>query len=198
MFGRRGEDAVYRRSQNAPLKVGITWDHRRLAAAVLSSGDEAADRRRAGLELIAALNASAGLPECELVVADRRQVHQHNGQKLQSRTYGYYRCWFEGGKVSRSRIRIYHRTAVRQQVTTAKVFLNTLIHEWVHHYDFAGLGMARSPHTAGFYARLRTLADALQVGFVLPPEPGAVPAPPPPAQGWTAEGGLVHSPGSPT
>jgi hypothetical protein len=46
-----------------------------------------------------------------------------------------------------------------------------VLHEWVHHFDFAGLRLARSPHTAGFYSRLRALADALEVGFVLPPEP---------------------------
>ncbi len=54
---------------------------------------------------------------------------------------------------------------------TPKVFLNTLLHEWVHHYDFDGLQLARSPHTAGFYARLRALAETLDVAFVLPPEP---------------------------
>ena len=62
---------------------------------------------------------------------------------------------FNAGVVSDARIRIYHRTAVRQQVITPKVFLNTLLHEWVHHFDFAGLRLPRSPHTAGFYARLR-------------------------------------------
>jgi hypothetical protein len=55
-------------------------------------------------------------------------------------------------------------------VISPKVFLNTLLHEWVHHFDFAGLRLPRSPHTAGFFARLRELADALGVGMVLPPE----------------------------
>jgi hypothetical protein len=44
----------------------------------------------------------------------------------------------------------------------------------VHHFDLAGLRLARSPHTAGFYSRLRALADALEVGFVLPPDPDDV------------------------
>jgi len=64
---------------------------------------------------------------------------------------------------------------VREKVISPKVFLNTLLHEWVHHFDFAGLRLARSPHTAGFYTRLRCLADALDVGMVLPPEPEAGP-----------------------
>jgi hypothetical protein len=138
---------------------------------MLEAGEDALERRRLGQLLIDTLDDLAGLPACALVVADRPQVHQHDGRRLQSKTYGYYRCHFAAGAVSEARIRIYHRTAVRRQVISPKVFLNTLLHEWVHHFDFAGLRLPRSPHTAGFYARLRALAEALDVGFVLPPEP---------------------------
>lgn len=144
---------------------------RGLVMSILAAGDDAGQRRHLGQLLIDTLDQLAGLPPCAVVVADRPQVHEHDGRRLQSKTYGYYRCKFAGGGVSEARIRIYHRTAVRQQVISPKVFLNTLLHEWVHHFDFAGLRLARSPHTAGFYARLRALADALDVGFVLPPEP---------------------------
>ena len=173
MFGRRAApDAAYRRSQASPgLPVAPDVVTRGLALAILGAGDAAAERRRLGQMLLDVLDGLAGLPPCGLIVADRAQVHQHDGRRLQSRTYGYYRCRFVAGQVSDARIRIYHRTAVRQQVISAKVFLNTLLHEWVHHFDFAGLRLERSPHTAGFYARLRALAVALDVGFVLPPEP---------------------------
>jgi hypothetical protein len=174
MFGRRRPpaDATYLRSQAATgLPVRPTAVARGLAMRVLAAGDDARDRRRLGQLLIDELSAAAGLCACEVAVADKPQVHEHDGQRLRSKTYGYYRCWFDDNRVSRARIRIYHRTAVRQQVITAKVFLNTLLHEWVHHFDFDGLRLARSPHTSGFYARLRALADALDVGFVLPPEP---------------------------
>ena len=171
MFG-QDTDAVYRRSQRATgLPVRPTAVARGLALRVLSAGDEPLERRRIGQMLLDELSASAAIGPVELVVPDRPQVHQHDGQRLQSRTYGYYRCWFEDGEVSRARIRIYHRTAVRGQVVAAKVFLNTLLHEWVHHFDFSALRLARSPHTAGFYSRLRALADALAVGMVLPPDP---------------------------
>jgi hypothetical protein len=173
-FGRgRGGDATYRRSQTAGgLRVLPTAVTRGLALRVLSAPEDAAERMRMGQLLVDDLNGLARLGPCELVVADRGQVHRHDGRRLQSKTYGYYRCWFADGEVSRARIRVYHRTAVRQQVITPKVFLNTLLHEWTHHYDFAGLRLPRSPHTSGFYQRLRALADALGVGVVLPPEPG--------------------------
>ncbi len=172
MFGRR-VDATYRRSQSATgLPVHPSVIARGLALGIVDSSEDHIERRKLGQLLLDELDALAGLPYCELVVADRAQVHEHNGQRLQSKTYGYYRCTFTEGMVTKARIRIYHRTAVRQQVITPKVFLNTLLHEWTHHYDFAGLRLRRSPHTAGFYTRLRTLADALEVSFVMPPEPG--------------------------
>jgi hypothetical protein len=173
MFGRK-VDATYRRSQSATgLPVQPSVIARGLAVGIVDASEDHLERRRLGQLLLDELDALAGLSYCELVVADRAQVHAHNGQRLQSKTYGYYRCTFAEGAIKTARIRIYHRTAVRQQVITPKVFLNTLLHEWTHHYDFAGLRLARSPHTAGFYARLRLLATALDVSFVMPPEPGA-------------------------
>jgi hypothetical protein len=173
MFGRRSRpDATYARSQaRGGLPVAPDVVARGLVMSLLEGGDDPGQRRRCAQLLIDTLDDLAGLPPCTVVVADRPQVHEHDGRRLQSKTYGYYRCRFVEGMVTDARIRIYHRTAVRQQVISAKVFLNTVLHEWVHHFDFAGLRLARSPHTVGFYSRLRALAEALDVGFVLPPEP---------------------------
>lgn len=172
MFGRRPlEDPAYRRSQAAAgLPVRPTAVSRGLAMRLLEIGDGHRERQRAGQLLLNELSADAGLPHVQLVVADRPQVNDHDGHRLQSKTYGYYRCWLTDGEFRRARIRIYHRTAVRQQVISPKVFLNTLLHEWVHHFDFTGLLLPRSPHTSGFFTRLRALADCLDVGMVLPPE----------------------------
>jgi hypothetical protein len=174
MFGRRRQptDASYVVSQSRTgLPVRPTAVARGLVLRILEASDDATERCRLAQMLVDELSAAAGLHHCDVLVADKPQQHEHDGQRLQSKTYGYYRCWFEDGRVSRARIRIYHRTAVRQKVITPKVFLNTLLHEWVHHFDFDGLRLARSPHTAGFYTRLRALAEALEVAFVLPPEP---------------------------
>ena len=141
-------------------------------AQALLLGSSLLERRRLGAALCDALDEAYRLPPCRLVVADRPQTHalQESG-RLASKTYGYYRCTLPagGGTPERCAIRIYHRTAVRQQVLAAKPFCNTLLHEWMHHYDFAGLRLARSPHTTGFFTRLRWLAEQLQVSVVLPP-----------------------------
>jgi len=192
MFGRRrpAYDTTYVRSQAATgLPVRPSAVARGLALRLLDAGEDHRERCRIAQMLVDELSAGAGLTRCEVAVADKPQVHEHDGRRLQSKTYGYYRCWFEDGRVSRARIRIYHRTARLQKVITAKVFLNTLLHEWVHHFDFDGLRLARSPHTAGFYARLRALADALDVGFVLPPDPDDAAA-----QAAAHAGGPVASP----
>lgn len=178
MFGRRAPDSTYLRSQAAVgLPVRPSPIARGLALRLVGSGDDPRERRRLAQMLVNELDDLAGLPACQITVADRPQVHEHDGRRLQSKTYGYYQCTAKDGEVAGACIRIYHRTAVRQQVISPKVFLNTVLHEWVHHFDFSGLRLARSPHTSGFYARLRVLAEALDVGFVLPPEPDSTAAP---------------------
>ncbi len=173
MFGRRARpDSTYTRSQaHSGLPVAPDVVARGLVMSLLEAGDDATRPAPARPDAARRARRPRRAAPCAVVVADRAQVHEHDGRRLQSKTYGYYRCRFIEGAVTEARIRIYHRTAVRQQVISPKVFLNTLLHEWVHHFDFAGLRLARSPHTAGFYARLRALADALDVGFVLPPDP---------------------------
>ena len=180
MFARWSSEASYRRSQRATgVPVRPTPIARGLTLRVLDAGDDAAERQRVAQHLVDELSREAGLPPCQVVVPDRPQVHRHDGRRLQSKTYGYYtyRVDAQGG-VAWARIRIYHRTAVQQRVISSKVFLNTLLHEWLHHYDFHGLRLPRSYHTAGFFARLRGLADALEVGFVMPPDPDVSPARP--------------------
>jgi len=151
---------------------------RELAHALLQVGDSAAERQAAATACVNELNECLVLPPCPVTVADRAQVHSHDGQRLQSKTYGYYRCWSEGSHVERSRIRIYHLTAVRKRVISPKVFLNTLLHEWTHHIDFAGLHRKSSPHNVAFFKRLREVAERLGIGFVMPPDPDAIAGPP--------------------
>jgi hypothetical protein len=54
-------------------------------------------------------------------------------------------------------IRVWMRTAVRNQVTSLGTFLSTLCHEFCHHLDMERLGFRDSPHTRGFYGRAAVL-----------------------------------------
>ena len=84
MFG-QDTDAVYRRSQRVTgLPVRPTAVARGLALQLISAGEDAHERRRLGQLLLGELCAGAGVGPVELVVADRSQVHQHDGRRLQS------------------------------------------------------------------------------------------------------------------
>jgi hypothetical protein len=161
--------STYERSKGVE---NITWREFPLGKAIaLQVLDEktAAGRQLLGQRLLDVLDEAAGLPPCKLTVVDRPQRHSTRGGKLEMKTYGYYRIAWQS-KPQRGTIRIYNLTAIRQQVLSPKVFLETLLHEWVHHYDFTGLQLDRSPHTSGFFARIRDLAETLGVGFVTPPK----------------------------
>src|ERR1700682_2186088 len=155
----KGMDSVTCRE--FPLGKGI-------ALSVLDEST-AAGRQGRGQALLDVLDEAAGLPPCKLTVADRPQRHRTRGGRRELKTYGYYRIAWESTP-RRGTIRIYNLTAIRQQLLAPKVFLETLLHEWVHHYDFTGLELDRSPHTSGFFNRIRDLAETLGVGYVAPPK----------------------------
>jgi hypothetical protein len=143
-----------------------------LVASLLDS-ERLDEREQIAGALLEVLNDSFGLPPVRLVLADRPQTHATDQSgRLAQKTYGYYRCRIArpGATPERCAIRIYHRTAIRQQVLASGAFVNTLLHEWTHHFDFSGLGLGRSPHTAGFFSRLRWLAASVGAARVLPPE----------------------------
>lgn len=54
-------------------------------------------------------------------------------------------------------IRVWMRTAVRKEVTSAGTFLSTLCHEFCHHLDFQSFGFRGSWHTRGFFERTALL-----------------------------------------
>src|SRR3989442_719418 len=161
--------SAYERSKGVET---VTWREFPLGkgiALALLDESTAAGRQLKGQRLLDVLDEAAGLPPCKLTVADRPQRHRTPGRRLELKTCGYYRIAWESA-TQRGHIRIYTLTAIRQQVLAPKVFLETLLHEWVQHYDFTGLELDRSPHTSGFFNRIRDLAETLGVGYVTPPK----------------------------
>jgi hypothetical protein len=174
----RCSPADYRRSQAVLTLPHLPPHGGRILVQALLASETRHERERIGSALLELLNESYGLPACRLTVADRAQTHATDGTgRLVQKTYGYYRCRIAkpGEPPQRCGIRIYHRTAIRQLVLAPGAFTTTLIHEWTHHFDFAGLRLGRSPHTRGFYTRLRWTEESL--GSALGPRPRA----------WTGE-----------
>lgn len=61
------------------------------------------------------------------------------------------------------RIVLWARTARRHEPVAPKTFLRTLIHELVHHLDYALLKLGASFHTYGFFQRESFLVRALSI-----------------------------------
>ncbi len=110
-------------------------------------------RQRASEKLVDALCDLACIDICTVKISDTKQYHKKRAGRTVMKQYGYYR-------VASQYIYIQNRTAVRGQILAAKTFLNTLLHEWMHHYDHCALGL-NSIHTAGFYKRLGNLQKQL-------------------------------------
>ena len=141
---------------NRCLKVDFepTKDCRLLAVRILR--ETSVDRR--GFLADAVVNdlcQSAGLPPCAVLISDQPQKHRKDQRgRLRLKVYGFYK------PRPAAQITIYQRTAIRQQILAPKTFLNTLLHEFMHHYDLHRLAI-NSLHTAGFYHRLGHITDLL-------------------------------------
>lgn len=101
-----------------------------------------------------ALSEESGIRKCEIKISSERQQHKKVKGKTVYKLYGFYRP-------STRNIVVHNKTAVRGQTLAGKTFLNTVLHEWMHHYDMCKLKL-NSIHTKGFYLRLKMLQDILR------------------------------------
>ena len=93
------------------------------------------------------------VPRIRLHFHDRPQKHRRSGGKLTYKEYAYYDP--EEG------ITVYNKTAVRQQYLAPKSYLDTIVHEFLHHLDYELLKLDHTYHTQGFYSRLGDLMGKL-------------------------------------
>ncbi|MDO8463589.1 MAG: hypothetical protein Q7S96_04990 [bacterium] len=129
---------------------------RALAKQILTGPLETEHRQRVAQELCDALCDGAAMDIiARVTISDAHQYHKKRGGRTVFKQYGYY-------KPATRYVYITNRTAVRGQLLAAKTFLDTLLHEWVHHYDSVRLGLD-SIHTSGFYARLQSLKATLRI-----------------------------------
>lgn len=95
-----------------------------------------------------------------VAVTESRQPHQTGysawtgRSHLKNKTMGLYNR-------GTATIYIYNKTAVRGEKVSIKAFADTLLHEFMHHYDYYVLKLPKSLHTAGFYKRISDLKAKL-------------------------------------
>ena len=161
----RTRRADYNRSNRHPTLPILDPDAAGRAGRAVLTAPDAAVRQAAGQRLLDLLAAQTGIRTPELVVPDAQQPHRRAGGRIVYSLQGDYRrrqpspsdpLVARGGKPL-GRIRVLHRTPARGAVVRPSAFLHTLLHEFCHHHDAEALGLLRSFHTAGFYARLRHL-----------------------------------------
>ncbi|MFH1405387.1 MAG: hypothetical protein ABIH21_04840 [Patescibacteria group bacterium] len=139
---------------NAIVKIDFdVSDEAIVLARKIMTEKETDMRQQLGDELLDELADLAQIDIVKLKISDEKQYHKKRAGKVAMRQYGYYK---PGSKY----IYINNRTAVQGKVLAGKTFLNTLVHEWMHHYDCCKLGL-NSIHTKGFYSRLNCLYKAL-------------------------------------
>ena len=146
MFWKQSKNkAVYGKSNSIkdtlfqPNKAATNY-----AKSLLTSMD-ASERQALGQGIFEEMARSLSIPVQQLTVNDNRQNQSLKEGKLKRKVYGTYKA----GKII-----ISNKTAIREAVLAPKTFLDTLIHEFMHHYDYEVLKFPTSLHTAGFYYRL--------------------------------------------
>ena len=127
-----------------------------ICAEILKSS-EVDHRQRLSVDLMDELCDLAQIDIVNIKISNAKQYHRKSKGRVSMRQYGYYRP-------SSCYIYITNHTAVRGQPLAPKTFLNTLLHEWMHHYDTCKLGL-NSIHTKGFYLRLQSLEKQLRSSY---------------------------------
>lgn len=112
-------------------------------------------RQTLGEALLDELSDASQIDIIKLKITDTNQYHRKMNGKVVMKKYGAYHP-------KTKLISIANKTAVRGQTLASKTFLDTLLHEWLHHYDTYKLKL-RSIHSKGFYLRLNDLKNKLQI-----------------------------------
>ena len=124
-----------------PLNIPPEFNSR-----IVQANGKPIERKLAGQSFLNWLTRHYKLPHVKLEVEDFPRLKRGNSE---------YLGWYYPKTMV---IRIYNRTAVRHNIIFDGRFVETLLHEFMHHFDTYGLHID-SIHTAGFYKRISTLRD---------------------------------------
>ena len=153
-MGRRHHTPDFMRSNKSPALPYQPGVQERELTGKLIESTSAHDREALGQKLLDHICGNLRIPRAHLCVRNERQPHKLRGKKLAYKLYGVYDCRNEA-------IEIANLTSIRKQVVAGKTFLDTLIHELMHHIDRKFLRIPSTPHSPGFYARIQDLKAKL-------------------------------------
>lgn len=149
-----GDTESYEKS-NKIEKVGKSRLSKKEYKALLESGDDHLERQKAAQALLDYLTATFKIPPVKITVKEKPQAHRDNAKgNLKSKIHGFYTTGVHN-------ITVYNLTAKLEKVVAIKTFSDTVLHEFIHHYDIEYLKLRKSLHTSGFYKRINDLRKKL-------------------------------------
>ena len=139
-MGRRCDTPDFKRSNKIPALEYQPASRDRELTSILIASTSASEREALGQKLLDNICRSLRIPRTRLRVFEERQPHKLRGGKLAYKLYGVYYC-------ENATIEIANLTSIRKQVVAGKTFLDTLIHELMHHIDRKFLRIPSTPHS---------------------------------------------------
>ena len=122
--------------------------------ALLNCGESYTERQRAAKALITYLCNKYKLEVPQVIVKDTTGGNILGKYTRKGNILGTY--------TQSIIITIYNKTPKNTKVKSIKQFAETLLHEFIHHYDLNYLKFSHSPHTRGFYMRISDLKRKLE------------------------------------
>lgn len=147
-------DAVYQKSNSIEGVDNVRLTDREYDK-VLCCSASANERRMMAQSLIDSLCSWYNIKRCRVMVRDEAQPPFKNGR---GKTLGRYTF----SSIGRPHIDIWNLTAKQKKVVSIKVFMDTLLHEFMHHYDIEYLKLGATIHCSGFYKRISDLDARLK------------------------------------
>lgn len=139
---------------NETLAVSLNRFRSDFSHNFLSSDTSIIQREKNAQMLLDYLCERFNIPYCTVIVSNKPQLHNTRNGKLSKKVYGRY-------MPNLSTIEIFNLTAMTRKPVAINTMYDTLLHEFMHHYDYTKLKLSNSLHTKGFYMRISDLKNKL-------------------------------------
>ena len=126
---------------------GSRFSHKAYSA-LMNCGEKAEDRKAAAQKLVDYLCAKFEIPRCKVWVADRMPPIRRGGS-------------FVGVYYAANKVMTIWNNEDFMKPCSNEFFTDTVLHEFMHHYDLHYLKLKNSSHSEGFYARIQDLTSKL-------------------------------------
>ena len=155
----KGKVTAYYASNHEPEIRGVDTLPKELKEDILGCKSKSA--KYLAQRFIDIICGKMGIKSVKVKVHDKPRPQSEDKDGNSCQLYGQY--VFDGAD-SPIKLEIWNRTAVKKDRIPNGSFLDTLKHEFIHHYDVCMLQFETSPHTKGFFRRIKKLDELFGKG----------------------------------